>query len=86
MPAGLILSWLTINVMLLVGFSFLIEFQREDWRQRPLPVEMMQYARIDAHYLLYIAYCLASELKHLPRGMPFTMIFMSYFVLFLSLC
>ncbi|XP_011100270.1 protein RRP6-like 3 isoform X2 [Sesamum indicum] len=37
--------------------------QREDWRQRPLPEEMIQYARTDAHYLLYIAYCLCLELK-----------------------
>ncbi|XP_027170056.1 protein RRP6-like 3 [Coffea eugenioides] len=37
--------------------------QREDWRQRPLPAEMVQYARTDAHYLLYVANCLTSELK-----------------------
>nr|POE96860.1 isoform 2 of protein rrp6-like 3 [Quercus suber] len=37
--------------------------QREDWRQRPLSNEMVQYARIDAHYLLYIANCLIAELK-----------------------
>ncbi|KAI4384967.1 hypothetical protein MLD38_003048 [Melastoma candidum] len=37
--------------------------QREDWRQRPLPAEMVQYAQIDAQYLLYIANCLVSELK-----------------------
>ncbi|KAK6134715.1 hypothetical protein DH2020_031541 [Rehmannia glutinosa] len=37
--------------------------QREDWRQRPLPQEMIQYACADAHYLLYIAYCLCLELK-----------------------
>ncbi|BAT01730.1 Os07g0513100 [Oryza sativa Japonica Group] len=36
--------------------------QREDWRLRPLTPEMIQYARCDAHYLLYIANCLASEL------------------------
>lgn len=36
--------------------------QREDWRQRPLPLEMVQYARTDSHYLLYIAKCLAYEL------------------------
>ncbi|KAK6918871.1 3'-5' exonuclease domain [Dillenia turbinata] len=36
--------------------------QREDWRQRPLSAEMVQYARTDAHYLLYIANCLAAEL------------------------
>ncbi|XP_043688874.1 protein RRP6-like 3 isoform X2 [Telopea speciosissima] len=37
--------------------------QREDWRLRPLSVEMVQYARVDSHYLLYIADRLASELK-----------------------
>ncbi|KAK6242535.1 hypothetical protein SCA6_007924 [Theobroma cacao] len=37
--------------------------QREDWRQRPLSEEMVQYACTDAHYLLYIANCLISELK-----------------------
>ncbi|VVB07415.1 unnamed protein product [Arabis nemorensis] len=39
--------------------------QREDWRQRPLSEEMILYARTDAHYLLYIADCLATELKQL---------------------
>ncbi|KAJ4851231.1 hypothetical protein Tsubulata_022285 [Turnera subulata] len=38
-------------------------FQREDWRQRPLSAEMLEYARTDAHYLLYIAGCLIVELK-----------------------
>nr|GEY84136.1 protein RRP6-like 3 isoform X1 [Tanacetum cinerariifolium] len=36
---------------------------REDWRQRPLPKDMLEYARMDAHYLLYIADCLVAELK-----------------------
>ncbi|KAM0838111.1 hypothetical protein ACQ4PT_061188 [Festuca glaucescens] len=36
--------------------------QREDWRIRPLTAEMIEYARCDAHYLLNIANCLASEL------------------------
>ncbi|KAH0925586.1 hypothetical protein HID58_017842, partial [Brassica napus] len=36
--------------------------QREDWRQRPLSEEMVQYARTDAHYLLYIADRLTAEL------------------------
>ncbi|KAK9689915.1 hypothetical protein RND81_09G090500 [Saponaria officinalis] len=35
--------------------------QREDWRQRPLPEEMVDYAQSDAHYLLYIARCLIEE-------------------------
>ncbi|XP_024960832.1 protein RRP6-like 3 isoform X2 [Cynara cardunculus var. scolymus] len=38
-------------------------YQREDWRQRPLPTDMVEYARMDAHYLLYIADCLVAELK-----------------------
>ncbi|CAN4104784.1 unnamed protein product [Withania somnifera] len=37
--------------------------QKEDWRQRPLPAEMVQYARTDAHYLMYIAHRLFCELK-----------------------
>ncbi|KAH6785648.1 hypothetical protein C2S51_038103 [Perilla frutescens var. frutescens] len=41
--------------------------QREDWRRRPLSEEMIQYARADAHYLLYIANCLCLELKQLKN-------------------
>ncbi|CAM0906038.1 unnamed protein product [Alopecurus aequalis] len=37
--------------------------KREDWRIRPLTAEMIEYARSDAHYLLNIANCLASELQ-----------------------
>ncbi|KAI5079547.1 hypothetical protein GOP47_0005026 [Adiantum capillus-veneris] len=37
-------------------------FQLADWRLRPLPEEMLVYARTDAHYLLYIADCLQNEL------------------------
>ncbi|XP_039168932.1 protein RRP6-like 3 isoform X2 [Eucalyptus grandis] len=37
--------------------------QREDWRQRPLPQDMLRYARTDACYLLYVARCLVGELK-----------------------
>ncbi|PON68721.1 Ribonuclease D [Parasponia andersonii] len=39
--------------------------QREDWRRRPLSTEMVQYARTDAHYLLYIANHLIAELEQL---------------------
>ncbi|XP_009353284.2 protein RRP6-like 3 isoform X2 [Pyrus x bretschneideri] len=41
--------------------------QREDWRQRPLSIEMVQYARTDAHYLLYIAHSLIAELEMLDN-------------------
>ncbi|KAH1133320.1 hypothetical protein AAZX31_05G076200 [Glycine max] len=30
------------------------EYQSADWRLRPLPYEMLRYAREDTHYLLYI--------------------------------
>ena len=30
------------------------EFQLADWRLRPLSADMLQYAREDTHYLLYI--------------------------------
>lgn len=29
-------------------------YQLADWRERPLPLPMLQYARTDTHYLLYI--------------------------------
>ncbi|KAJ3037454.1 Exosome component 10 [Rhizophlyctis rosea] len=30
------------------------QYQRSDWRIRPLPAELLNYARSDTHYLLYI--------------------------------
>ncbi|KAJ7553277.1 hypothetical protein O6H91_06G090800 [Diphasiastrum complanatum] len=43
-------------------------FQRADWRQRPLSEAMLHYARVDAHYLLYIARRLCMELTQEPDG------------------
>lgn len=37
-------------------------FQLADWRIRPLPEEMLQYARCDTHFLLYIYRYLKQEL------------------------
>lgn len=31
------------------------DIARKDWRVRPLPADMLKYARMDTHYLLYIA-------------------------------
>lgn len=53
----------------LISFPILTHSQREDWRLRPLTPEMIEYARTDAHYLLYIANCLASELRAKACGM-----------------
>ncbi|KAJ6810603.1 protein RRP6-like 2 [Iris pallida] len=36
------------------GVSADKEYQNADWRLRPLPAEMLKYAREDTHYLLYI--------------------------------
>eukprot|EP00698_Gefionella_okellyi_P025025 TRINITY_DN9028_c0_g1_i1.p1 TRINITY_DN9028_c0_g1~~TRINITY_DN9028_c0_g1_i1.p1 ORF type:complete len:836 (+),score=201.80 TRINITY_DN9028_c0_g1_i1:41-2548(+) len=38
------------------------KYQLADWRIRPLPVEMLKYAREDTHYLLYIFDCVRKEL------------------------
>ncbi|PVD36992.1 hypothetical protein C0Q70_03985 [Pomacea canaliculata] len=38
------------------------QYQLADWRIRPLPEELVQYARQDTHYLLYIYDCLRNEL------------------------
>lgn len=52
--------------------AFSVErFMREDWRLPPLTPEMIEYARNDAHYLLYIANCLASELHAKACGGTF---------------
>ncbi|KAI8369915.1 ribonuclease H-like domain-containing protein [Choanephora cucurbitarum] len=38
------------------------KYQLADWRIRPLPEEMLNYARSDTHFLLYIYDCLRNEL------------------------
>jgi exosome complex exonuclease RRP6 len=37
--------------------------QLSDWRQRPLPTEMMEYAKLDTHYLPFIFNCLVKDLR-----------------------
>merc|ERR1712066_284989 len=38
------------------------KYQTSDWRERPLPDEMLQYARCDTHYLLYCYDCVRNAL------------------------
>lgn len=38
------------------------QYQTADWRVRPLPQELFDYARSDTHYLLYIFDCMRNEL------------------------
>lgn len=43
------------------GITVNKKYQLADWRQRPLTAELMQYARDDTHYLLYIYDCLRRD-------------------------
>jgi exosome complex exonuclease RRP6 len=48
--------------------------QLSDWRQRPLPADMLEYARKDTHYLLPLMRVLLSELRQFcseNEGMEF---------------
>eukprot|EP00347_Sterkiella_histriomuscorum_P018705 403344491 len=54
------------------GLAFLLQsycgvltdkkYQLADWRQRPIPEEMLKYAREDTHYLLYVYDLMRKEL------------------------
>ncbi|DBB10844.1 TPA: hypothetical protein ACH3X3_007317 [Trebouxia sp. C0006] len=46
------------------------KYQLADWRVRPLPEELVLYARMDTHYLLYIFDCLKAELIFLGTKVP----------------
>uniref|UniRef100_A0AAQ5YQK4 Exosome complex component 10 n=1 Tax=Amphiprion ocellaris TaxID=80972 RepID=A0AAQ5YQK4_AMPOC len=45
-------------------------YQLADWRIRPLPDEMVQYARTDTHYLLYIYDCVKVQLLDFNHSQP----------------
>lgn len=45
-------------------------YQLADWRVRPLPSEMVEYARADTHYLLYIYDCVRVQLLDYNHGQP----------------
>ncbi|KAM4571782.1 exosome complex component 10 [Fundulus diaphanus] len=45
-------------------------YQLADWRIRPLPDEMIEYARADTHYLLYIYDCMRAQLLESNHGQP----------------
>ncbi|XP_069597888.1 exosome complex component 10 isoform X1 [Ranitomeya imitator] len=44
------------------------KYQLADWRIRPLPEEMLQYARADTHYLLHIYDRMRTELLNVDNG------------------
>ncbi|KAK9812461.1 hypothetical protein WJX73_001618 [Symbiochloris irregularis] len=45
-------------------------YQLADWRLRPLPADMLLYARLDTRYLLYIHDCMKEELTALGLDNP----------------
>ncbi|KAK4581387.1 hypothetical protein RGQ29_024867 [Quercus rubra] len=49
------------------GVSANKEYQNADWRLRPLPEEMLRYAREDTHYLLYIYDLMRIKLYAMPK-------------------
>ncbi|KXS15057.1 hypothetical protein M427DRAFT_32545 [Gonapodya prolifera JEL478] len=62
------------------GLAYLLEriigvetdkrYQMADWRMRPIPAEMLKYARMDTHYLLRIYDALRVDLLALPPEVP----------------
>ncbi|GAB2263701.1 hypothetical protein Droror1_Dr00025835 [Drosera rotundifolia] len=51
----------------LCGVTANKQYQNAEWRLRPLPSEMLRYARDDTHYLLYIYDLLRAKLLSTPR-------------------
>ena len=47
------------------------KYQLADWRTRPIPKEMLLYAQMDTHYLIYIYECMRTEL--IERSNPTTL-------------
>ncbi|KAM3969051.1 exosome component Rrp6 [Aphomia sociella] len=45
-------------------------YQLADWRIRPLPDELIEYARLDTHYLLYVWRQMKRELLEAAAGQP----------------
>ncbi len=43
------------------------KFQKADWAARPLPPDMMNYARLDTHHLIDLRDCLEAELEQQNR-------------------
>jgi len=59
------LSTLTLKFL---GFELNKSYQKADWRVRPLPKVMMDYARGDSCVLLYLWYILDKQIKEQEKG------------------
>jgi ribonuclease D len=71
MVAARILGWEEIGLGSILKVEFDVElnkrYQRANWGKRPIPPEMMDYARLDTHYLIPLRYRMKSELKSTGR-------------------
>lgn len=64
------LAYLTSEYL---GFTLDKSYQKADWRVRPLPQGMLEYARRDSSVLLYLWYFLDGELKYRGKEMMIKM-------------
>ena len=67
MVAARILGWEEIGLGSILKAEFEVQldkrYQRANWGKLPLPADMLNYARLDTHYLIPLRYRLKSELK-----------------------
>jgi ribonuclease D len=67
MLAARILGWEEIGLGSILKNEFGVQldkrFQRANWGRRPLPSDMLAYARLDTHYLIPLSMRLKAELK-----------------------
>ena len=67
MLAARILGWDEVGLGSILKAEFGVQldkrYQRANWGKRPLPADMLGYARLDTHYLIPLRYRLKSELK-----------------------
>ena len=71
MLAARILGWEEVGLGSMLKAEFNVQLdkrhQRANWGQRPLPAEMLDYARQDTHHLIPLRFRLKSELKAKDR-------------------
>lgn len=67
MLAARIMGWEEIGLGSILKAEFGVELnkrlQRANWGKRPLPANMLSYARLDTHYLIPLRYRMKAELK-----------------------
>jgi ribonuclease D len=67
MLAARILGWEEVGLGSILKTEFEVQlnkrYQRANWGKRPLPADMLNYARLDTHYLIPLRFRLKSELK-----------------------